>query len=225
MTAALKNVQAIIWDLDGTLYRFTELFKIACNHAAAATALKFQPELVYEEAFELCVKSEAAYGFSLHWFEHGHTGSYEEMHFVYHDNIDEKVIEANDAMAQGLRSLDIPSVILTNAARSWVKRILVQLQMADIFGDEDVFCLEDAGFIGKGRSTTGFMIAIEKIGLKPENILVVEDLPRNLIKAKEAGLMTALVHHGQIPDDRQDIDFLFADTLECIAAVKDARKN
>lgn len=217
--ADIKDVRGIIWDLDGTLYRFNELFKTACNHAAAATALKFQPDLVYEEAFKLCVQSEADHGFSLYWFQHEQKLSYEEMHFVYHDEIDEKVIEANEAMGVALRDLELPSVILTNASRGWVKKILMHLQMNDIFGDSNIICLEDTKFNPKGRSTAGFLMGIERLGLKPENILVVEDLPRNLSKAKEAGLMTSLVHHGQIPENRENIDFLFQDSLQVMASL------
>lgn len=217
--ADLKDVQGIIWDLDGTLYRFTEVFKTACNHAAARAAIAMRPHYDYAYAYEQSVLSEQQHGFSLYWFHHETGLQFEEMHFVYHDALDEKVIEANEEMGAALRCLTLPSVILTNASRGWVTKIMTHLQMGDIFGDRDVICLEDAQFNPKGRSTGGFLMAIERLGLPAEKILVVEDLPRNLIKAKEAGLMTALVHHGQVPDERTAIDFLFQDTLECIGAV------
>jgi FMN phosphatase YigB (HAD superfamily) len=210
------NVQGVIWDLDGTLYRFTELFKTACNHAAAKAACTVRPHYIYEEAYLKCVASEQQYGFSLYWFHQETQMAYEDMHFVYHDAIDEKIIERNEAVGEALRALKIPSVLLTNSSRSWVTRLLNHLNMADIFGDRDILALEDVGFEPKSRTTAGFEKAIALLKLPPENILVVEDLPRNLAKAKEAGLQTMLLHHGQVPGDTNAADFMAHDVLEVL---------
>lgn len=213
----LNHIEGIIWDLDGTLYRFTELFKTACNHAAARAATTVRPEIDYNYAFDQCVLSEQQYGFSLYWF-HQETGmKYDDMHFVYHDSIDEKVIDANQEVADSLRGLATPFVLLTNSSRGWVGRILGRLGMDDIFTNDTILALEDFNFQPKGRSTAGYLKAIEKLSLPPEKILLVEDLPRNLVMAKEAGLQTALVHHGKIPESKGSADFLFHDALEVVA--------
>lgn len=210
----LSQIEGIIWDLDGTLYRFDEIFKRACNHAAAKAACSVRAEYIYEEAYAKCVASEQQFGFSLYWFHQETKMPYEDMHFVYHDAIDETVIEKNEEMAAALRAVHLPSVILTNASRGWVERILAHLGMDDIFAVDHILALEDADFVPKGRGTAGFERAVAKLNLAPEKILMVEDLPRNLSKAKELGLVTALVHHGQLPDDMDYVDYAFSDTLE-----------
>jgi putative hydrolase of the HAD superfamily len=216
---SLSGIRGIIWDLDGTLYRFDELFKHACNVAAARAACNVRPAMLYEETYARCVASEREHGFSLHWFHQETQIPYPDMHFVYHDAIDETVIQKNAEMAEALRGLHLPSVILTNASRGWVMRILAHLGMDDLFEPGGIIALEDANFTPKGRGTAGFDLAIAKLGLSPSDILMVEDLPRNLMKAKEAGLKTALVHHGQKPDDGAYIDYLYDDTLELVRAL------
>lgn len=209
----LKNIKGLIWDMDGTLYRYDEIFKTACNHAAAKTACQVKSHYTYEYALEQCIQSEKDYGFSLYWFHQETKMTYDALHFVYHDSIDEKVIERNERMGAVLRVLSQPSILLTNASRGWASRVMTHLDMGDIFYDDKILALEDFDFQPKGRSTFGFERAIERLGLAPEEILVIEDLPRNLIKAKEVGLQTALVHHGQVPDDVV-ADFLFQDAIE-----------
>jgi len=219
--AYLKDVQGVIWDLDGTLYRFSELFKTACNHAAAKAACTVRPHYIYEEAFAKCVASEQECGFSLFWF-HQETGmALKDMHFVYHDAIDETVIEKNEKVVMALRSLKLPSLILTNSSQGWAARILKHLNMDGIFGDGDIIALEDTNFQPKRKGDTGFKMAVARLGLRPENILVVEDLPSNLAKAKEIGLKTMLLHHGKVPEDQGLADFLCHDVLEALSLLKE----
>lgn len=210
----LKNIKGLIWDMDGTLYRYDEIFKTACNHAAAKTACQVRPNYTYDYALEQCIRSEKECGFSLYWFHQETKMTFDELHFVYHDSIDEKVIERNERMGAVLRVLSQQSVLLTNASRGWATRVMNHLDMADIFHQGNILALEDFDFQPKGRGTLGFEKAIEHLGFAPEEILMVEDLPRNLIKAKEAGLKTALVHHGVLPDDQSMADFLFDDAIQ-----------
>ena len=218
----MEKIDGVIWDMDGTLYRYDELFKTACNHAAARAAITVRPEYTYEYAFEQCVAAEKKSGFSLQWFHEETKMTFESMHFVYHNSIDEKVIQRNEDMANGLRSLTIPSVLLTNSSRGWVSRVTKHLGIDDIFTENNILALEDFNFQPKGRSTAGFEKAIDLLGLHPSRILLVEDLPRNLVRAKEAGLQTALVHHGQVPDDQSNCDYLFQDAIEVTNALKKA---
>lgn len=213
---SLPQIEGIIWDLDGTLYRFDEVFKEACNHAAAKSACAMRPEFAYDDAYARSVKSEIEHGFSLQWFHQETKLSFQDMHFVYHDSIDEKVIAANEEMSAGLRALSMPSVILTNASRGWVLRILAHLGINDLFPENRIVALEDAGFVPKSRGPAGFELALARLGLPASSVLMVEDLSRNLTTAKSLGLRTALVHHGQWPDDRRHIDYLYDSTLDLV---------
>jgi len=217
---ALADIQGLIWDLDGTLYRFDDVFKMACNRAAAKAACQLDPALLYEDALANCIQSEIDHGFSLYWFPHDGPQSYQAMHFAYHDAIEVGVIRRNEEMAQTLRALTIPSVLLTNASRGWADRALKHLGMGDIFGDGKILGLEDVGFAAKSKTSAGFEKAIALLDLPADNILLVEDQERNLPHAKSLGLKTALVHHGLLPEQESLADFRFADTLGLLQELK-----
>lgn len=214
----LSDIHGLIWDMDGTLYRYDDAFKNACNHAGARTAIKIRPEYTYEYALDQCVISEEKYGFCLYWFHQETNISFDEMHFIFHEALDEKIIQRNDHMSAALRGLKQDSVLLTNASRDWAARVMAHLSLGDIFAPATILALEDFGFQPKGRSVAGFEKALSVLDMPAHNVLMVEDLPRNLVKAKEAGLKTALVHHGKIPDDTSYADYLFQDALELASA-------
>ena len=120
-------------------------------------------------------------------------------------------------MKAALEALDLPMVILTNASKSWAKRALAQIELSHMFEDTRIISLEDVDFKAKAHHADGFVRGLELLGTRPENTLVVEDLARNLPLAKELGLTTALVHHGQIPDVAPaHVDMYFQTTLELV---------
>ncbi len=220
MSGDLSHIEAVIWDLDGTLYRYTELFIAACNHAAARTAIDMGLQMEFDEAVIMAAESERMYGSSFKLFaERGL--NYRDFHLPYHDCVDVAVIEKNEEMKQGLESLDMPMVILTNASRSWVNRMLGHLGYTHLFAPENIIALEDNNFEAKAYHTTGFSKGLSILQSDPTKTLMVEDLPRNLPKAKELRLNTALVHHGQMPEEHSEhIDYLFQNTLELVHALK-----
>jgi len=216
----LSRIEAIIWDLDNTLYRYDELFVTACNHAAARTAIDLGLAMDFEEAVALATESEKLWGNSFKFF--GERGiNYRDFHLPYHDSVDLTVIEKNEEMRRALESLDLPMVILTNASRSWATRVLDHLGYTHLFAPNNIIALEDNNFEAKAYHDTGFLKGLSIVHRAAANTLMVEDLPRNLPKAKELGMVTALVHHGKIPHDHAaHVDYEFATTLDLIAALK-----
>lgn len=216
----LSHIEAIIWDLDNTLYRYSELFVTACNHAAARTAIDLGLVMDFDEAVAMATECEKLWGNSFKFF--GERGiNYRDFHLPYHDSVDLTVIEKNEEMKRALESLDLPMVILTNASRSWAARVLDHLDYTHLFPSQNIIALEDNNFEAKAYHDTGFRKGLSIVQRTAANTLMVEDLPRNLPKAKELGLVTALVHHGKIPDDhRAHVDYEFATTLDLVAALK-----
>jgi len=211
---SLDHIKGIIWDLDGTLYRYDEVFRHACNLAAARTAIDLGLDMNFDDAVALAAKSEREYGSSFKLFaDHGLT--YMDFHHPYHDAVDTTILQINLQMRDTLAALDMPMAILTNASRPWALRTVAHLQLNDLFTESNILAFEDVGHESKAAGPAGFNRALEIIGTKPQETLMVEDLARNLTHAKKLGMTTALVHHGKIPDDCSDlVDVLFADTLE-----------
>ncbi len=209
----LSHIRGVVWDLDGTLYRYDALFKDACQLAAARTAIDLGIDMSFEEAVALATESERLYGSSFRLF--GERGiRYEDFHHPYHDCIDTAIVQKNAEMRAALEALDVPMVILTNASRTWAKRTVSHLEYDHIFRDENLLALEDVGYKAKASSQEGFEKALSVIGIPAEEALMVEDLARNLMIAKRMGMTTALVHHGRGPDDTDYIDTYFQDTIE-----------
>lgn len=210
----LENIKGIIWDLDNTLYRFDEAFEHACNIASARAALDMGVDLSLEEAVFIAETSFENHGYSGLVFEREYNICHSEYHFKYHDAIDEKIIHANEEMREALAAVDLPHVILTNASRPWAERVLRHLGLDSWFPHERIIPQEDTDFEPKARGPRGFEMALEKLGLPTDNILMVDDMVKNLRIPKELGLQTALIHHGQVKQDLPDfVDAEFSDTI------------
>jgi putative hydrolase of the HAD superfamily len=213
--ADLSHIRGIIWDLDGTLYRYETIFIEACNIAAARTAIDLGLQMELDEAIKLAGRSYKEHGSSFKFFADRGI-PYEDFHIPYHKAVDTTILAKNAEMKIALEALPIPMVILTNASRDWARRTLDHLEYSHIFGDGKLLALEDVEYQSKSSGKKGFEKGLSVLGVRPEETLMVEDLPKNLIHAKEMGMTTALVHHGQLPKGIDHIDTFFQDTLELV---------
>lgn len=219
MAYDLSHIRGVIWDLDNTLYRYNDIFIRACNHAAAQTAIGLGLDMEFDKAVALATESERQHGSSFKFFA-DYGLKYEDFHIPYHKSVDTTIVEKNLEMKEALESLSLPMVILTNASRDWAARTINHLEISSIFGDGNTICFEDTGNLSKAASRKGFEMGLDVIGTKANETLMVEDLARNLFHAKDMGMTTALVHHGQIPEDADTlVDMFFQDTLELMRAL------
>lgn len=208
------KIKGIIWDLDNTLYRFTDAFKEQCNRAAAKAAHDQGINLSYDDTLKLAQKSETEHGYSIHLYVTHHGFTYDSLHVPFHDNIDETTIEMIDGVAENIRALDLPQAILTNASHDWAKRVLKHMGINDLFPDSHVTASENVDFEVKSQGRAGFERSLSSLGLKPEQALMVDDLDRNLIIAHEMGMQTAYLHYDDpIADLPHYIDAQFENAL------------
>jgi len=224
MTAPdLSHIRGIIWDLDGTLYRYDAVFILACNIAAAHTALDLGLQMNVDEAIAMAKRSYAETGSSFQCFmQYGY--KYEDFHLPYHKRVDATIILKNLEMKTALEALNIPMVILTNASRDWARKTLDHLDCGHIFGDANLLSLEDVDYHTKAQSRKGFEKSLSILDVHPDETLMVEDLPKNLLHAKNMGMTTALVHHGKPPErGLSHIDHIFDDTLELVRLLRKSR--
>lgn len=222
----LSHIKGLIWDLDNTLYRFDQAFEKACNIAAARTVQQLLPDLSYEQVL---AEAEASYA------EHGYSGktliekygiAYSDYHYLYHDTIDESLIEKNEAVLMALSEIDFPNVLITHASRGWAEKILKHLSMKNHFPAQKIIALEDVNFESKAYSRAPFIKGLELLNLPPESVLVVEDTAKNLVRPKEMGMTTVLIHHGAEPKAAREahIDYAYPDTLEFLGTLMLAKQ-
>lgn len=221
MSLNLSRIRGIVWDLDNTLYRFTDEFYKSCTAAAAAAAQEMGINLSYADTLRLAERSEQEHGYSMHGYVTDHGLSYASLHFPFHEKIDERVIDKIEGVKEALESLNLPQVILTNASRDWANRVLNYIDIKTLFSDDKIIPMEDVNFEAKSRTTKGFLKACKILSLSPEEILMVDDLDRNLMSANNIGMQTAYIHHGddmiELPDF---IDDQFYDVLGVIKTLK-----
>lgn len=215
-----QDIEGIIWDLDNTLYRFTDGFRHHCNIAAAKAAKEKGIDLPYEDCIKIAERSEEEFGYSLHIYVTHHGLSYADLHFPFHQNIDENIIEPIEGLVNKVREIDLPQIILTNASRCWAARTLKRIGADDIFDDKKIIAMEDVNFEPKARSLSGFRKALIELGTNPSNTILIDDIDRNLVKAKELGLQTAYMHYDDKMDILpEDIDYQYEDANALIDAL------
>jgi putative hydrolase of the HAD superfamily len=221
----LSHIKGLIWDLDNTLYRFDQAFEKACNIAAARTVQQLMPNVTFEEAFAAAEKSYIEHGYSGQALIEQYGIAYSDYHYLYHDTIDESIIEKNEAILMALADIALPNILITHASRRWAEKTLRHLSMDTYFPSEKIIALEDTNFEGKAYSAAPFIKGLELLNLPPENVLVVEDTVKNLVRPKEMGMTTVLIHHGA--DDRlshDHVDFAYPDTLEFLGTLMLAKQ-
>jgi len=99
MALDTHKIKGVIWDLDNTLYRFTDQFKEQCNRVAAKAAQSQGIDLSYDDTLKLAQKSETDHGYSIHLYVTHHGFTYDSLHVPFHDNIDETTIDIIDGVA------------------------------------------------------------------------------------------------------------------------------
>ena len=197
-------IEGVIWDLDNTLYRFTDEFYRSCTEAAATAAQDLGINLSYEDTLRLAERSENEHGYSMHGYITDHGLSYASLHFPFHKKIDETVIAPILGMKEMLESHGLPQIILTNASRCWAKRVLRHIGIYHLFESGGIIPMEDVGFKPKAKTSKGFKRAAELLDIDVENLLMVDDLDRNLIIPNDMGMQTAYVHHGDPMEELPD---------------------
>lgn len=221
MPADKVCIRGVVWDLDNTLYRFTDAFYQSCTQAAAQAAQELGIDLSYEDTLKLAERSEDEYGYSMHGYVTEHGLSYASLHFPFHQRIDETVINPIDGIAEAIENLKLPQVILTNASRCWANRVLKFIGIDHLFSKNKIIPMEDVDFEPKARSPKGFKKALDILSLPAEDVVMVDDLDRNLTIAYKLGMKTAYINHGDPIEFLPDfIDSQYEDVLSLIEDIK-----
>ena len=195
--AADHTIKGIIWDLDNTFYRFTPEFRFSCNQAAAKAVIQMGFDRPYDECLEIAIHSSKEHHFSLHTFINEYGLNYNKLHVLFHQNMRHDLIAPIDGVVEKIKSLTIPQIILTNGSREWAVGALDHIGAHGIFNHNQILAMEDVQMTAKARGSFGYERALEYLSMPSTEVIFIDDLDRNLAKAKEIGLNTAYVHHGE----------------------------
>jgi len=92
----------------------------------------------------------------------------------------------------------------------------------DLFPDGHITASENVNFEVKSQGRAGFERSLNALALKPEEVLMVDDLGRNLIIPHEMGMQTAYLHYDEpINDLPHYMDAQFENVLGFLTCLTD----
>lgn len=187
----VPDIKAILWDLDGTLYKFTP----ALRKAFGQKTLRLFERATGKKGRELE---------RLYWSTYKKIGSNtkvldsvgldgkEEVAKIGDSIPFERLLSKDEKLLRMIRSLkQLKHVVLTNADRRVTERKLRALGLPKTLFAE-VLVTHEAPYIKPDPRL--FRWAAKRIGLKPEQILAVGDREQaDILPAREVGMRTAYV--------------------------------
>lgn len=211
----LRGVTGMLWDLDNTLYRLDEILSDTFNVAIAKAAIDAGLPLSFEAAVAMARTSYEKTGYSGRYFVEQYGLERNALHFAFHRNLDEKVINASLELQAQLDRAPLCHALITHGARDWAMRVLAHIGLRKHFPDERIFALEDMGFEKKHESPRPFIAGMRALNMGAENIVMMEDLAENLVIPHRMGMATVWLHHGRVPEYvPSHVDFTCANAVE-----------
>jgi len=168
-------IRHILFDLDNTLYSInTGVEDIFLNRLKEYTSSWLG--ISWEECEPLWRAGLKTYGTTLEWLieDKGFTNKEEYYAYIHPEN-EADSLKPNPELRSFIESLPCPSSILTNSPPFHAERIIKKLEFEGLF--QNVFAIEEHGLKGKPHASF-FYRALDCLGLKPEEALFVDDIPR-----------------------------------------------
>ena len=213
----------IVWDLDNTLYRETpELHEYLDRITAEAAIEDLHLPLDLKTAQEIVKESYRKYRDGGEIFVREYGVSPKEIFDAYHKRKENNVgiINPYENLLAELKELKTEQYILSTSSRGACEAILQHLGLAEFFADK-FYSVEDFDCYKKNESPNVYLKFCEKIGVKPQDCLFVDDSYSNLEFAKKAGMITIRLCHGK-PNNMavEYIDYAADNIQECIELLK-----
>jgi len=185
-------LRLLLLDLDNTLYSDTVGMEREILMRMNKYVARFL-DLDISEAAEIRRDRSRRYGTTLEWLMAEHAFTDTESYFAaVHPEGEESVISRDPALQRLLESIDVPKVIFTNSPLEHATRVLAKLGVADLFGG--VYDIRFNRLKGKPHGEAVRRVLAD-CGVKPEESLLVDDLPKYVRGFVEAG------GHGVLLDE------------------------
>lgn len=210
----MTNLSTLFIDLDGTLYANSNGMWDAIANRMNAYMLEVLA-LPEEEIPRLRQSYFLKYGTTLRGLQANHHVNPDDFLAYVHDIPLVEYLSPDNRLDQILAELHYPKWVLTNSDRAHSQRVLAALGIQDHFsGIIDITALE---FRNKPEPEA-FELALTLAGSPtPDECVFVDDIPKNLVPAKDLGMYTILVgaDHGT-----PEIDVQIPDIYSLTAAIK-----
>jgi putative hydrolase of the HAD superfamily len=168
-------IRHILFDLDNTLYSIhSGLEDIFLRRLKEYTSSWLG--LTWEECEPVWRAGLKTYGTTLEWLieEKGFTAKDEYYAYIHPDN-EADSLKADPELRRFIKGLPCRSSILTNSPLFHAERIIKKLELEGVF--QNVFAIEEHGLKGKPHASFFYRV-LDCLGLKPDETLFIDDIPR-----------------------------------------------
>jgi putative hydrolase of the HAD superfamily len=222
----MTKIKAVIFDLDNTLIDFWKMKNVACEAALRAMikkGLKAPFKSSHKKLMETYLRTGLDSDTAFSEFLKEQAGQVDTRMLAAGINAylktKSKFLKPYPNVASTLKKLKqrgLKLVIVTDAPRLKGHQRLDSIGVDSYF--DHVVGFEDTG--EHKPSKLPFRAAVQKLGLKPEEILMVGDsIHRDIAPAKKIGMTSALAKYGRIEKEKGKADFELNDIAEILKIV------
>jgi len=225
LAPCLDRVKTVIWDLDNTLYPYTDA-QIEHWHEAAVKAAQDMGVMIDAvEGMKMARQSYETHHYSAKVFQDNYDLCTRDLHMRMTAYSQERILPVCGLTAEAFEKVPhLKHVILTHGHKDWADRVLRHLGLRDYFETQHILGLEDYDFEYKDLSNRGLLMALDTVGGTASDSVFVEDNLKNLSKGKEEGVQTAHIHHGTfcpLNDNKPSfVDHSFVKAHELLAVLE-----
>lgn len=235
-------IQNAIFDNDGTLYPEPPDVKERHMSAAISTIQPLYPDKSRDEVAALIKKSQDEYKSSFGMFvadlededERSYSLAmlrlqhYRELIKLAEDNFFDLDASPNQEMGE-LKASGLNLYIATHGNMAWTKfSVKENGGLSRYFNDSNIFTKDQAWMVGKNEGPAFYEQFLDHMDiekgtdqLRGRNCAMVEDSVKNLIEAKNMGMMTILISQDVTDETKPDyVDVVVKDAKEAIKAIQ-----
>lgn len=223
----LNHINAIIWDLDDTLYSVTDDLHRSMRESVARAVIKMGYPISYDDALAMAERSQAEYRLTVKMLCDHFGINKRDLHLPFHAEMDHTVTIACPDLPQAFADRPhIKHVLMTHASRDWAMRMLDHLGLSQYFEPHAVLGLEDVDFRHKHESDYVVRTCLDILGAEAATTAFAEDRVYNLTYPKKMGLTTILIDHPSQPRELPDyIDHRFARAADFLHTINHNHKK
>jgi putative hydrolase of the HAD superfamily len=184
------KIRATLFDLDSTLYPASLGLQHAIDHRILEY-LQGQLGLTREQAQDLRRTYYASYGTTLRGLQLHHEGVDPEHFMAYvHDLAFDAFLSSDTELDQLLSRTEGLKAIFTNSPSEHTHAVLRRLGIERHFGQ--IFDIRFQQYIPKPH-IDGYRRALESLGVQGSETVMVEDMLKNLVTARDLGMTTIYI--------------------------------